>query len=215
MPRSRTNARLITSTLPNPAAAATCFRPQFWMVRLGSGGDPAAFRATFLEHVREVDPDAAVSATGAMRDFIDAWLGPRRFNLGLFCGFALTTIMLAITGLYGLVSYAVSQRAAEIGLRMAIGATQRDVRSMILRQAALLGAAGTVAGLTLAAAARPLLARITPSTQLETGATLSPGNAAACAMVAFLIGIVLLAAWLPARRAARIDPTLALRTNGT
>ena len=61
------------------------------------------FRATFLTHLRAVDPDAAVSGTGTMRQYLDAWLGPRRFNLGLFGAFALTAVLLAVSGLYGLV----------------------------------------------------------------------------------------------------------------
>src|SRR6185295_1930668 len=106
---------------------------QFWMVKTAS--NPAAFRASFVAQLRAVDPDAALSGTGTMREQLDAWLGPRRFNLGLFGAFALTAVVLAVTGLYGLVSYAVSQRRPEIGLRMAIGASERDVRRMILRQA--------------------------------------------------------------------------------
>ncbi len=171
------------------------------MIRTDS--DPAAFRETFLGHVRAVDPDAAVSDAGTMRHFLDASLGPRRFSLGLFAAFALTAVLLAVLGLYGLVSYAVSQRAPEIGLRMAIGATRGDVRRMILRQAARIGIAGAAAGLGLAIAGRPLLARLIP------GVEIAPAMAAAAA--AALIGVVLLAAWLPARRAARIEPTMALR----
>jgi predicted permease len=174
---------------------------QFWMIRTES--DPAAFRATFLAHLRAVDPDAAVSGTGPLRQFVDASLGPRRFNLGLFGAFAFTAVLLAVVGLYGLVSYAVSQRAPEIGLRMAIGASQRDVRRMILRQAAGLGIAGAVVGLGLAFAARPLISGLAQDVSID------PALAAATA--ALLIGVVLMAAWLPARRAARIEPTLALR----
>jgi putative ABC transport system permease protein len=174
---------------------------QFWMVRTGS--DPAAFRATFLAHLRAVDPDAAVSDTGTMRQFLDTSLGPRRFNLGLFGAFALTTVLLSVLGLYGLVSYAVSQRAPEIGLRMAIGATQSDVQRMILRQAAGLGIAGAAAGLVLAGIALPIVSSLVEDLWI------APAVAAATA--AILLGIVLMAAWLPARRAARIEPTLALR----
>jgi putative ABC transport system permease protein len=174
---------------------------QFWMVRTES--DPAVFRATFLAHLRAVDPDAAVSDTGTMRQFLDASLGPRRFNLSLFGAFALTAVVLAVVGLYGLVSYAVSQRAPEIGLRMAIGATQRDVQWMILRQAAGLGVTGGGVGLGLAGAARPLLSRMVPDVWID------PAVAAAAATL--LIGVVLMAAWLPARRAALIEPTLALK----
>ena len=181
---------------------------QFWMVQVDA--DPAAFRTTFVAELRAVDPDAAVSGTGPMREYLDAWLGPRRFNLGLFGAFALTAVLLAVLGLYGLVSYAVSQRAPEIGLRMAIGATARDVQRMILRQAAALGIAGATVGLALAGAVRLVISPIVPSTALGEGQDIwiNPGVAAATA--ALLIGVVLMAAWLPARRAARIEPTLAL-----
>ena len=176
---------------------------QFWMVKTGS--DPAAFRATFGSEVRALDPDVALSDAGTMRDFVAAWFGPRRFNLALFAAFALTAILLAVSGLYGLVAYAVSQRAAEIGLRIAIGATQSDVHRMILGQAALLGIAGSVVGLVIAIAARPAIAGMIQDTAV------SPVLVVATA--AALIAVVLIAAWLPARRAARIDPTLALRSN--
>jgi predicted permease len=174
---------------------------QFWMVRTSS--DPAALRATFVRHLRAVDPDAAVSGTGTMRQYLDAWLGPRRFNLGLFGAFALTAVLLAVSGLYGLVAYAVSQRAPEIGLRMAIGARPRDVQRMILGQAARLGATGAAAGLCLAVAVRPLLAGMVPDVRI------SPSMVTA--VTALLVRVVLAAAWLPARRAARIEPTLAHR----
>jgi ABC-type antimicrobial peptide transport system permease subunit len=185
----------------HPDGLPTFRNNQFWMVRTDS--DSAAFRATFLAHLRAVDPDAAVSDAGPMRQYLYAWLGPRRFNLGLFGVFALTAVLLAVSGLYGLVAYAVSQRAPEIGLRMAIGATERDVRRMILRQAAGLGVTGAVLGLCLAAAARPLISGMVQDVRV------SPAVVAATA--ALLVAVVLMAAWLPARRAARIEPTLALR----
>jgi predicted permease len=174
---------------------------QFWMVR--TDAPAATFRVPFLAHLRAVDPDAAIAATGTMRQYIDAWLGPRRFNLGLFGVFSLAAVLLAVSGLYGLVSYAVSQRRREIGLRMAIGASEHDVRRLILRQAAGLGAAGTSVGLCLAYVVRPLVSRIAQDLSID--------PAVAAATAAFLMGLVTLAAWLPARRAARIQPLLALR----
>jgi ABC-type antimicrobial peptide transport system permease subunit len=165
--------------------------------------DPAAFRTTFLTHLRAVDPDAAVSGTGTMRQYLDGWLGPRRFNLFLFAAFALTAVLLAASGLYGLVAYAVSQRTPEIGLRLAIGATQGDVQRMVLRQAAGLGVRGAAVGLFFAGALRLLFE--------GAGQDVWINPAVVAATAAFLVVIVLLAAWLPARRAARIEPTLALK----
>jgi ABC-type antimicrobial peptide transport system permease subunit len=115
----------------------------------------------------------------------------------------LTAVLLAVSGLYGLVAYAVSQRAPEIGLRMAIGATRRDVHLMILRQAAGLGVTGAAVGLCLAGAVRPLISGMVQDVRI------SPAVIAATA--ALLIAVVLMAAWLPARCAARIEPTLALK----
>ena len=138
-------------------------------------------------------------------------LGPRRFNLGLFGAFASTAILLAVLGLYGLVSHAVNQRAQEIGLRMAIGATQGDVNRMILRQAARLAVAGVAVGWGLAASGRPLISRLMTSSQAAAGedTLIDPWRAATASVL--LISVALTAAWLPARRAGRIEPTLALR----
>jgi predicted permease len=174
---------------------------QFWMIR--TGGAPGALRVPFLAHLRAVDPDAAIASTGTMRMFVDEWLGPRRFSLGLFTAFSLTAVLLAVSGLYGLVSYTVSQRQREIGVRMAIGATERDVYRLILREAARLGLAGAALGLCLAGAARPLASRLARD--------MSADPLVIAAATVLLIAVVMLAAWLPARRAARIQPTLALK----
>jgi len=104
----------------------------------------------------------------------------------------------------------VSQRAPEIGLRMAIGATAHHVQRMILRQAAGLGMAGVAVGLSLAAAVRPLISRMIASAEIRVDQDIwTPAVVAATA--ALLIAVALLAAWLPARRAARIEPSLALK----
>jgi putative ABC transport system permease protein len=174
---------------------------QFWMV--ATAGDPAAFGTTFAAHLRAVEPDAAMSGSGPMRQLLDAWLGPRRFNLGLFGAFASTAVLLVVLGLYALLSYTVTRRAAEIGLRMAIGATRSQVERMVLRRAARLGLAGALGGLGLAAALRPLVARAAP------GVSIDPALATATAAV--LMAVVLAAAWRPARRAASTEPTEALR----
>jgi putative ABC transport system permease protein len=174
---------------------------QFWMIRTTS--DPAAFRATFLEHLRAVDPDAAVSDTESMRQALDESLAPRRFNVSLFGAFAATAIVTAVVGLYGLVSYTVSQRAREIGLRMAIGATPGNVQRLILRQAATLGLLGTVVGLGVIGVVLPAVSTVIPNVSVP--------SLMAAAATTLLFAVVIIAAWRPARRAARTDPAKALK----
>jgi ABC-type antimicrobial peptide transport system permease subunit len=170
---------------------------QFWMIRTTT--DPAAFQSSFLTRLQ----DAAISSAGTMREYLEAGLGPRRFNLGLFAAFSLTGVLLAALGLYGLVSFAVSQRQREIGLRMAIGANERDIYVMILRQAAMLGLAGAALGICLAAVAQPLVSRFAQDVSISLSSAVTT--------TVLLLVLVTVAAWLPARRAARIPPTLALR----
>ena len=174
---------------------------QFWVVNTAS--DPAAFSRTFIAELRAVDPDAAVSGPGAMQDAIDNWLGPRRFTLGLLGAFALTALALAVSGVYGLVAFAVAQRSREIGVRMAVGASRADVVRMMLAHAGRLVAAGIAAGAIAAVMLWPYVrARFAG---VEVDATLI------AVTIAILFATVGIAAWLPARRAARIDPALALR----
>jgi putative ABC transport system permease protein len=184
-----------------PDGVANIRSNQFWMIRTGTA--PAAFRSSFVTQLRAVDADAAISGAGTMREYVEAGLGPRRFNLGLFAAFSLTGVLLAVFGLYGLVSYAVSQRQREIGLRMALGATEGDIRRMILRQAVLLGLAGAALGGCFAAIVQPLLSRLAQDVSIPLRSALTATG--------LLLVLVSVAAWLPARRAARISPTLALR----
>ena len=176
-------------------------RDEFWLVRTATS--PASFRSSFLSSLKAVNADAAISSAGTMREYVEAALGPRRFNLGLFGAFSLTGVILAVLGVYGLVSYMVSQRQAEIGLRMAIGATEGAIHRMILRQAGVLGLTGAALGCCFASAIRSLLSRLARDVSIPLGpAVMATG---------FLLGLIVLAAWLPARRAARISPMVALR----
>lgn len=185
----------------HPDGIALLRNNQFWIARTDS--DAARFRTTFLAHLRAVDPDAAVSDAGPMREFVDASLGPRRFTLGLFGAFAATSVLLAVSGLYGLVSYAVSQRQSELGLRLALGATRGDVQRLVLRQAVVLGIAGAAVGVGVALAVRPVISQTVQEVTLD--------SRILGASATLLLGVVLLAAWMPARRAARIEPAVALK----
>jgi putative ABC transport system permease protein len=176
---------------------------QFWMVKTGS--DPAAFGRAFVGHLQAVDPDAAVSGPGAMQQALDAWLGPRRFTLGLFSAFALTAVALAVFGLYGLVAFVVAQRSREIGVRMAIGASRGEVVRMVLAHAGRLIVFGVSAGVIAAAMLRPYAATWFAGIQVN--------PITVTTSIVLLILTVLGAATLPARQAAHIDPALALRSD--
>ena len=185
----------------HPDGVAFLRNNHFWMIRTAT--PPAAFRSSFLTHLRAVDQDAAISSAGAMREFVEAGFGPRRFNLGVFAAFSLAGIVLAVVGMYGLVAYAVSQRRFEIGIRMAIGATGHHIRRMIIREAALLGTAGAVLGGCMAAVVCPLVSHLAQDVSVP----ILP----AVSIAVFLLALVIAVASVPARRAARVLPTVAIR----
>ena len=133
-------------------------------------------------------------------------LGPRRFNLTLVVVFALTALLLAVAGVYGVVAYGVAQRTREIGVRMALGARSADVSALILRQGlttTLVGVAIGVAGsFATARSIQSLLFGVQPTDPLTF-----------VAVATALVGVAGLACYIPARRAARVDPMVALRSD--
>lgn len=155
--------------------------------------------------VRRVDPALPLYEVLTMDEVISESLAGRRLNLwllGLFAGMAL---VLAATGLYGVISYLVAQRTREIGVRMALGAQTWDVIGLVMRQAAGLTGTGIAVGLAGALAFTSLLESL-----LYGVSTRDPLTYAALA--ALLALVALLATWLPAWRASRVDPILAIRT---
>jgi predicted permease len=167
-------------------------------------GNPAALADALREGVQGVDANQPVHDLKGMDSLIGASLGPQRFAtnlLGVFAGLALA---LASVGLYGLVSYSVAQRTNEIGIRMALGARPSDVRRIILQQVAKLTlagiVAGIVAGLMLTRAMQSLLYHVSPFDPVSF----------VCAAV-LLVLVALAAGGIPARRAMRVDPMVALR----
>ncbi|MFL5416375.1 MAG: FtsX-like permease family protein, partial [Myxococcales bacterium] len=127
-----------------------------------------------------------------------------RFYATLLGGFALLALFLAVVGIYGVISYSVSQRTRELGIRLALGATARKVLTLVLRQGLALVAGGIVLGL----AASFALTRVLASLLYGVG-TLDPLTLASVCVV--LAGAAVLACWLPARRAARVDPIIAMK----
>jgi putative ABC transport system permease protein len=157
-----------------------------------------------IDAVRAVDPSQPVFDLKSMDERVADSLGSRRFAVTLLGVFAAMAMLLAAIGIYGVVSYSVAQRTQEIGVRVALGAGRRAIFGMVLGQALRLAAAGVIAGVAAAAA----LARLVASQLFQTS-EFDPLTFAA--MAAVLVAVALAASYIPARRATRVDPMVALR----
>jgi predicted permease len=165
---------------------------------------PASVVEGIRAEIRRAAPDLPIASTPTMDEAVAASVAAPRFRTVLLVLFAMAAMLIATCGLYGLMAYAVTQRRREIGVRMALGATRRDVLRLVLRHALRIVAAGLVVGLLGAAGVTRVLQTflfgVTPTDPLVfTAVTL------------LLLAVGLLAAWLPARRATRIDPWKTLR----
>jgi predicted permease len=179
---------------------------RFVHVLARTAGPPAALIPSVRAAMLGADGSIAVDAQPMSAALAFAFL-PSRIGAALLGALGLLGTMLAMVGLYGVVSFAVSRRVTEIGVRMALGATRRDVLALVLREAAWLSVGGVAVGLGLAYLATPPLGAF-----LVAG--LSPSDPASFAGTALLlIAVCFAAAWTPAWRATRIDPTKALRAD--
>jgi predicted permease len=153
---------------------------------------------------REIDPDVALFDRGTMVEKLDLPLFPARVAGAALGAFGLLAAILAATGIYGVLAYSVSRRTREIGIRMAIGASQSQVLGVVALHSLSLIGAGTIVGLAAALAIGGLLSQILYGVK--------PHDPATCATVFFsMMAITVVACWIPARRAIRIDPLRALR----
>lgn len=175
-------------------------------------GDPDALIPTLRRSILEVDPDVAVSAASGQAGFRtseDLWataLASRRLSTGLLGAFALAALTLAAIGIAGLMAYHVAQRRREMGIRVALGASPRQIRGLVLRDGLRLTAIGLTIGIAVSAAATRAL-----TTQLFEVTPTDPWTFAT--MVALLTGIALAAAWVPGWKAGTADPMIALRSD--
>jgi putative ABC transport system permease protein len=172
-----------------------------------AAGDPLVLVPALRRAIAEVDPTQPVSNVSAMSAVLDFELANRNTQLTLTSAFALLAIVLAGVGLYGTLSYTVSQSANEIGLRMALGARQGTVVGAVVRSALGTTAVGIAVGLIAAFA----LTRTIASFLYGVSPT-DPATAAGAA--GLLLAVAVLAAFVPARRAANVDPMTALRAEG-
>jgi putative ABC transport system permease protein len=160
--------------------------------------------ASISDAVHRIDKDLPVSQVLTMDQALDTTLADRRFYLVLMCGFAALALVLAAVGTYGVISYSVTERTHEVGIRMALGASRITVTRLVIGQALKFGMIGVGVGVVAAIG----LTRVMATLLFQ----VSPTDPVTFVLVAaFLIGISVTAAYVPALRATRIDPNHALR----
>jgi len=174
-------------------------------IHVRTAGDPARFAPRLRAEVAAMDPDLPLTDVRTMNNFLGVALFPARIVGAVLGVFGVLGLLLAAVGMYGVMSYSVSQRTREIGIRMAIGAARREVVSLVMRQGMTLVLLGAAIGLAGALAAARLLHGILYGSG---GIDL----VAFTAVPAVLLCVAMLAIWIPARRAASVDPIKALRT---
>jgi putative ABC transport system permease protein len=167
--------------------------------------EPAALLATMRRQVSQLDPALPIFGISTMKEMRDHNVAPDRLNLGLLGGFALLALVLAIIGLYGLLSFTVTQRQREIGVRMALGAQRFDVLNLVVGQGMRLVITGVVIGLLGSFALTRVLASVLFKVE--------PADPLTYVTVTFsLCAAALLACYIPARRATKVHPMVALRS---
>jgi putative ABC transport system permease protein len=178
------------------------FAPRHLVVR--TNVDPLSLATTVRKTVWEIDKDQPVSNTSTMEDVLSESIARQRFSMLLLAIFAAVALVLAAVGIYGVMSYSVAQRTHELGIRMALGAQRRDLLKLAIGAGLKLVLIGVVLGLS----ASFVLTRVMSSLLFGVSAT-DPLTYTSISIL--MISVALLASYIPARRAARVDPLIALR----
>ena len=180
------------------------YSTQYLTLVVRSESDPLSLTGEIRRQINRLDPDQAVSNVAAMDQVLSDSVASQRFSAALMGSLAGLGLLLATVGVYGVISYGVSQKTREIGIRMALGAARKDVLSLVLGQGVkllLIGTAGgTVAALLLMRLMASLLFGVTASDPVTF-----------VGIATFLAAVAVAACYIPARRAARVDPMEALR----
>jgi predicted permease len=174
------------------------------VVHVRTSGDPVSLVPVLRREVAALDPDLPLSNVRSMVNHLGITLLPARIAGGVLGVFGVLGLLLAAVGMYGVMSYSVAQRTREIGIRVAIGAARGQVLRLVLTQGMSLVGAGTLIGIAGAVGAARLVRGL-----MYGGTTLDPLTLGGVALV--LLGVAALAIWVPARRAAAIDPMTAIR----
>jgi predicted permease len=169
-----------------------------------AAGDPMKLAPAVRQQVWAIDANMPVVGVMSMEHRLTESVAPRRFQMFLFGLFSVVALVLAAVGVYGVISHSVSRRMREIGIRMALGARPRDALLMVIRQGMSLALIGMAIGL----AAGLALARVMASLLFNVKAT-DPATFAGVSLL--LVSVAILAAYIPARRATKVDPMIALK----
>jgi putative ABC transport system permease protein len=166
---------------------------------------PSTLAAAVRTAVGEIDPNLAVSDVRSLEDILDRAAAQMAFTMTLIIIAASVALLLGVIGIYGVMSYIVSQRTGEIGVRLALGANPGHVAGMIVRQGGLVAIVGVIVGLGLAYAGSRLIASLLYGVSARDPVVFA-------ATTVLLLTVALVACWLPARRGSRLSPLEALRT---
>jgi len=181
-------------------------RENFMGLVIRTAGDPAAFATTLRHEVQALDKDQPIYNVRTMDDVVANSLGTRRVSMQLFTVFGSAALLLAAIGIYGVMAYSVTQRTQEIGIRMALGAQKSDILRLVVRQGMTLTLIGVIAGVAGAFVLTRMIANLLFGVSASDPATFT-------AIALLLIFVSLIACYLPAWRAARLNPTVALAEN--
>ena len=174
-----------------------------WVVR--ASAEPLTLAAAVRREIQSVNGNVPTSNTKSMEQFLSSSLAPSRFNLFLLGIFAIAALLLASTGIYGVISYSVAQRTHELGIRMALGAQQLDMLKLVVGSGLKIVSMGVALGLVGAYILTRVMSKLLYGISVTDPSTF-------VSMSLLLIIIALLASYIPARRAAKVDPIIALRS---
>ena len=169
-----------------------------------TASDPLSLVAAVKNQIQTIDKDLPIDEAKTMQQLLAESVSGRRFNMLLLSVFALVALVLALVGIYGVMSYTVTQRTHEIGIRVAIGAQSRDVFRMVIGQGMILAMIGVAFGLVGAFALTRLMTSMLFGVEPTDPATF-------ISITALIIVVALVACYIPGRRAAKVNPLEALR----
>jgi predicted permease len=198
---------VVTATQPSPATPDTIVAEDAMSLTIRTGGDPMAVFSAVRREIRYMDRNLPLVNVRTLSGVVEGAMARTTFTLIMIGAAAGVALLLGAIGIYGVISYMVSLRTREIGVRMALGAQSDQVRRMVVRQGLTLALAGVGIGLAGALALTRLISSLLYGIAPHDPVTL-------VGVTVTLLGVAAVASWLPAMRAARIDPIEALRADG-